>query len=166
MNIHYRIPTLDDIEKMSKQLTDSYVSAYKGLMSEEYLCSLSANHWTPILEASMQRGDQCLVAEENSDIVGSSVYGIANEDEKTYAEWHAFYVLPQYISQGIGHSFYKEIEKEMMQFGCRFCNLEVLSTNKRAIRFYLSHGFVKNSTFTVEENGMILICDKMTKSFE
>lgn len=166
MNIHYRIATLDDIEKMSKQLTVSYVSAYKDLMSKEYLSSLPTNHWVPILEVSMQNGDNCYIAEKYSDIVGSSVFGIAHEDGKTYADWHAFYLLPQYIGQGIGHSFYLQIETEMKRIGCCFCNLEVLSTNKRAINFYLSHGFVKTSTFTVEENGMILSCDKMTKTFK
>lgn len=166
MNLRYRAAAPEDIEKMSKQLTVSYVSAYKDLMSEEYLSSLPANHWVSILEISMQNGDNCCIAEKDSDIVGSSVFGIAHEDGKTFAEWHAFYLLPQYISQGIGHSFYQEVELQMKQTGCCFCNLEVLSTNKRAINFYLSHDFVKTSTFTIEENGMILSCDKMTKIFE
>ncbi len=166
MDIYFRIAAQNDIQKMSKQLTISYVSAYKGLMSEEYLSSLHFDYWVPILEASMQNGDNCFVVEKNNRIVGSSVYGIAHENEKIYAEWHAFYLLPQYISQGIGHSFYQKIEVEMRRMGCVCCILEVLSTNKRAINFYLSHGFVKVSTFTVEENGMILSCDRMIKTFQ
>lgn len=47
MSIYYRIATLNDIEKMSKQLNESYVSVYENLMSEEYLSSLPANHWIP-----------------------------------------------------------------------------------------------------------------------
>ena len=77
-----------------------------------------------------------------------------------------FNLLPQYISYGIGHSFYQRIEKEMMKQGCKFCVLEVLSANECAIQFYLSHGFIKTNTFTVQENGMTLSCDKMTKNFE
>lgn len=42
------------------------------------------------------------------------------------------------------------------------CILEVLSSNKRAIKFYISHG---STIFEVEENGMRLLCDKMTKDF-
>lgn len=165
MDVSYRIATLDDIEKMSRQLTNSYVTAYKNLMSEEYLSSLPANHWMPILEESIQRGDICLIAEQHGKIVGSSVFGVANKDDELNAEWHAFYLLPQYIGQGIGHSFYERIEKEMQKMGCRVCILEVLSTNERAIRFYLSHGFVKSITFMVEENGMVLSCDKIKNFF-
>lgn len=165
MDINYRIPTQNDIIKMSAQLSISYVSAYNGLMNQEYLSSITADHWVPVLELSMQNEDNCLIAEIDDNIIGSSVFHIIREADKTYAEWQAFYLLPQYVAHGIGHSFYQEIENEMMKNGCHFCILEVLSTNKRAIKFYLSHGYVKTCTFTVEENGMTLSCDKMIKTF-
>lgn len=164
MYIKYRVPMSDEIEKISEQMTVSYTSAYKGQMHQKYLSSLPANHWVPILHESIQNGDTCLIAEQDGRIVGSTVFGIVNEGEETYAEWHAFYLLPQYIGHGIGHSFYQKIEEEMMKQGCKFCVLEVLSTNERAIRFYLSHGFIKTNAFTVQENGMALSCDKMTKN--
>lgn len=166
MNLHYRTAAHDDIEKMSAQLADSYIHAYKGLMSKEYLSSITANHWIPVLEESMQKGDSCLIAEINGEIIGSSVFSVTQEAEKTYAEWHAFYLSPSYISHGIGHSFYQVIESEMKRNGCRFCILEVLSSNERAIKFYLTRGYVKTSTFVVEENGMTLSCDTMIKWFD
>ena len=165
MNINYRVPASNELEKISEQILISYTSAYKGQMSPQYLYSLSANNWVPILQECLRKGDICLIAEHGERIVGSTVFGIVNEGEHTYAQWHAFYLLPQYIGHGIGHLFYQIIEEEMLKRGCKSCILEVLSTNERAIRFYLSHGFTKEKAFIVEENGMTLSCDRMVKDF-
>lgn len=165
MVITYRIPTLADIKKVSEQIMLSYVSAYEGLMNPEFLSTLKADHWEPILQESIQNGDTCLIAEYDGNIIGSTVFGTALVDGKTYAQWHAFYLLPQYIGIGAGHLFYQKIEEEMVCQKCIRCTLEVLSSNDRAIKFYISHGFKKSETFEVEENDMILLCDKMTKDF-
>lgn len=165
MVITYRIPTLADIKKVSEQIMLSYVSTYEGLMNHEFLSTLKADHWEPILQESIQNGDTCLIAEYDGNIIGSTVFGTAMVDGKIYAQWHAFYLLPQYIGIGVGHLFYQEIEEEMKRQKCIRCTLEVLSSNNRAIRFYISHGFTKSETFEVEENDMILLCDKMTKDF-
>lgn len=165
MVITYRILTPDDMKKVSEQIMLSYVSAYERLMDHEYLSTLKANHWEPILQESIQNGDTCLIAECDGSIIGSTVFGTVPVGDKNYAQWHAFYLLPQYIGIGAGHLFYQKIEEEMVRQKCERCILEVLSSNERAIRFYISHGFTKSETFEVEENGMILLCDNMTKDF-
>ncbi len=43
------------------------------------------------------------------------------------------------------------------------CLLEVLIQNKRAVKFYLDHGFIITSEFTVQENNMELECYTMKK---
>lgn len=165
MNITYRIPEFSELDKVSEQIHNSYTYAYQGLMDEDYLSSLNTNHWVPILQECMDNGDSCLVAEVDGKIVGSTVFSVINNEKTIYAEWHASYLLPQYIGQGIGHLFYQRIEKEMRAKGSEFCILEVLSSNMRAIRFYQSHGFVKTESFVVEENGMTLSCEKMKAEF-
>lgn len=115
MNIKYRVPALDEIEKLSEQIVISYTAAYKRQMCQKYLSSLPANHWVLILHESIQNGYTCLIAVQNGRIVGSTVFSKVNE---------------------------------------------------RAIRFYLSHGFIKANTFTIQENDMMLSCDKMVKIFE
>ncbi len=143
----------------------SYVSTYEGLMNHEFLSTLKADHWEPILQESIQNGDTCHIAEYDGNIIGSTVFGTAMVEGKTYAHWHAFYLLPQYIGIGVGHLFYQKIEEEMVHQKCIRCTLEVLSSNDRAVKFYINHGFKKSKTFEVEENDMILLCDKMTKDF-
>lgn len=164
MDIKYRIPVLEDMEKVSAQIAVSYVSAYKGLMDETYLSSLKTDHWVPILQESVKAGDTCLIAESAGLMIGSSVFGTAYDGNERFAQWHAFYLLPEYIVFGIGHWFFEKLEREMIMMGCKYCILEVLSSNSRAIKFYLSHGFHKLETFDIEENGMTLTCDKMRKN--
>lgn len=163
MDIKYRVPILDEMEKLSEQIMVSYVSAYKGLMKDKYLSSLKEGHWVPILQESVQSGDTCLIAELDGVIIGSTVFGTADDGNERFAQWHAFYLLPQYIGLGIGHLFYQKIEVEMMMQGCKYCVLEVLSSNDRAIQFYLSHGYHKTEVYEIQENDMTLSCDKMTK---
>ncbi|SHN55991.1 GNAT family N-acetyltransferase [Desulfitobacterium chlororespirans] len=166
MTISYRMPAADELEKISEQIMMSYLSAYQGLMAGEYLSSLQADHWVSILQEGAGKGDTCLIAESEGKIIGSTVFSVVKEGKDIYGEWHAFYLLPEYIGLGVGHSFYQRIEEEMLKQGCNYCLLEVLSSNQRAIRFYLSHGFTKTETFTVQEYGMILSCDKMRKDFK
>jgi len=135
MDIKYRAPISDEFKKVSEQIMVSYRSAYKGLMDKEYLSSLEADHWIPILQESAGKGDTCLIAEYDGIMIGSTVFSITDGEIDTYAEWHAFYLLPQYIGLGIGHSFFKKIEEDMIKQGCKFCILEVLSSNTRAIQF-------------------------------
>lgn len=149
----------------SRQLTASYRAAYRGLMDEAYLTSLQEDHWVEILQASMERGDICLVAVDGDTIVGAAVCGRSEvRGDQDCAELYAIYLLPEYTEHGAGHGFYCAIEARMRAQGFRSCVLEVLSSNARAIRFYEAHGFEKICSFMVEENGMNLSCDLMQKA--
>ena len=60
MVITYRIPTPDDMKNVSEQIKRNYVAAYERLMDHDYLSTLKADHWEPILQESIQNGDPCL----------------------------------------------------------------------------------------------------------
>ncbi|WP_051685314.1 GNAT family N-acetyltransferase [Clostridium sp. KNHs205] len=154
----------NELAIVSKQISNSYKVAYKGLMNEEYLLTLTDEHWIDILQNSISRGDSCLVAKDNDKIIGTAVFGktdggVSSEN----AILHAIYLTPQYIGYGVGHGLYTEVEKAMKVKNYKYCILEVLSSNNHAIDFYLKHGFKKTGDFRVEENGMILQCDTMQK---
>ena len=165
--IIYRQLQKTELAEASRQLTASYCAAYRGLMDEAYLTSLQEDHGVEVLEASAERGDICLVAEDGEAIVGAAVCGRSEErGEQDCAELYAIYLLPEYTGHGAGHGLYCEVEDRMRLQGFRMCVLEVLSTNVRAIRFYEAHGFEKIRSFMVEENGMNLTCDLMKKMIE
>lgn len=163
--IDFRNPTPDEFPLVSKQLAESYRNAYRGMMRQDYLNSLEDTHWVPILQEGASQGDICLIAEENGHILGTVVYGPSPKDAST-ADWHAIYIAPDRIGQGLGRQLYAAMEEENMRNqGFTSCMLEVLTDNHRAIRFYQNHGFVTTDTFTVKENGMTLRCHSMTKRF-
>jgi len=163
-NITYRKSTAQDILRISNQIAVSYKSAYKGLMSDDYLLSLSDDYWVPILQNAASAGNTCLVAENKDRIIGSVVFGKSTmESHVDDTELFAIYLLPDYIRCGVGHKLYTEAEKVMIMQKLPGCVLEVLSENTRAIDFYTSHGFKEIKAFTVEENGMVLRCKTMYK---
>lgn len=156
-----------ELSNISKMLSLSYKQTYKDLMSDAYLSTITDEYWISILQHSISKGDICLVAKDHDVIVGTAVFGNAENHDSLpmkCAMLHAFYLSFDYIGKGIGHAFYCVIETTMKSLGYDTCILEVLSSNQRAIKFYLQQGFQRISTFQVEENGIQLQCDMMKKT--
>lgn len=152
--IIYRQMVENELVAVSVQAAESYRAAYKGLMAEAFLASLKDDYWIPILRDSLQRGDIGVVAEDDGRIVGCAVFG--QSEEETAAMLHAIYVSPDYIGRGIGHGLYCSVEDQVRAMDFRILELETLSSNERAVKFYIAHGFGKTDSFSVEENGMVL----------
>lgn len=165
--LEYQTATKRDLSRLSRQLQESYKSAYRGMMEDTYLNSLKEDHWVPILGNTLDNGGSCLFAQEDGRIIGSAAYGqTAMEECEGYAELYAIYLLPQAMGRGIGHCLYERVERGMKARGYIGCVLEVLAQNERAIRFYRGHGFQGIREFTVQENGMELLCLAMKKDFK
>ena len=165
--LRFTFPGPDSSAKISRQVTESYRSAYRGLMTDKYLNSMPDDYWVERLSDSFSRGDICMTVEKDGRIVGTAVFGEARTYlRKNTAELYAIYLSPEYVGCGIGHKLYCEIERVMRERGYRQCVLEVLTGNRRAVEFYLSHGFTSKGVFVVEENGMMLPCCTMEKTIE
>lgn len=159
-----RVASAEEFNRVSRQLARSYRAVYRGMMDEGYLNSLTDDHWVPILHEGVFRGDTCLVAEWGGAVIGTAVFGPREaEQSRDCAMLHAIYLSPAHIGTGVGHLLYMEAERAMAGQGYGVCELEVLSANTRAIRFYQAHGFEKTASFTVSENGMDLRCIQMHK---
>jgi len=66
---------VQELEKASVQIAESYKSAYRNMRSNVYLDSLDEYHWVSILQEALSRGDTCLIADAGGQMVGSVVYG-------------------------------------------------------------------------------------------
>ena len=163
VKVSYRNAEAAEAGIISCQMNAGYKAAYHGMMDESYLSSLTDDHWMPVIRSSLKRVDICVLAEAEGEIIGSSVFGNMPDDRDT-AQLYAIYLHPDYIGKGIGHVLYEKTESQMRLRGCKYCMLEALSENKRAVLFYKKHGFIEKNTFTVHENGMSLICMSMEKS--
>ncbi len=129
-----------DIAALSRVLAASWKSAYRGIVGDAYLDELAENHWENYLRVGLQSGRLLVMAlEEEAKLTGVAIIDIA-KPEKT-AELVSFYLLPERIGRGFGHTFYTGIEAALLAKGFTSCRLDVLGGNGRAIRFYESHGF-------------------------
>jgi len=139
--ISTRIAQVKDADSISRVLAASWKSAYRGIVGDDYLNALKENHWVDFLTSELN-GDKIfsMVLLENQTIIGASVLGKSENENEIHLI--SLYLLPEKIGQGLGHTFYNEIEKEIRARGFSKCVLDVLASNTRAIRFYEANGFL------------------------
>jgi len=150
--INARIAKTEDIEKISHLLATSWKTAYRGIVDDDYLDSLSYDHWVNFLTTALN-GEAifAMALYENQEIVGASILGKSEKENEVHMI--SLYLLPDKIGKGYGHIFYSEIENEIRNRGFTKCVLDVLENNKRAIRFYESHVFTEASVGTTATLG-------------
>jgi ribosomal protein S18 acetylase RimI-like enzyme len=135
-----RLACITDIEEASRVLAKSWKSAYRGIVDDDYLDTLSYNHWIDFLATGLNNnGIIVLLMEDTQQIIGVAIVRkTENEGECCLV---SFYLLSDKIGRGFGHAFYSGIENELINIGFSSCVLDVLENNARAIRFYKAHGF-------------------------
>jgi ribosomal protein S18 acetylase RimI-like enzyme len=134
-----RTSGIEDIDNISKVLAASWKTAYRGIVNDDYLDSLTDNHWIELLNTGMNNDGVFAMVIEDQDIIGAAILGKTEKEHEI--NLISFYLHPDKIGQGFGHVFYNGIEAELKAKGFSECVLDVLEYNKRAIRFYESHGF-------------------------
>ena len=145
MNV--RLAKIEDIDRISLVLAKSWKTAYRGIVDDDYLDALKEDHWVAFLTKGLN--DDAIfsmVLCDGQEIVGVSVLTKSENEGKVHLI--SLYLLPDKIGHGLGHLFYSEIEKEIVNRGFNTCILDVLENNKRAIRFYEEHGFTDTDTET------------------
>lgn len=153
-----------DIPKISRLIASSWKFAYRGIIDREYLESLSGAHWESVLESGL-RDDavSLIVAADSGVIVGEAL--VRAGGNKGQAELTSFYLLPERIATGVGHTFYTALEKIIISRGIYSIVLDVLATNSRTIRFYTAHGFTDDEKdFLVTLGGKDYLCKEMSKT--
>ena len=114
----------------------SWLEAYKGIVDQNYLDSLTLEKCE---EIAFKWPDNLIVAKEGDRVVGFVGYGKYHDEELIETgEIFAIYILEEYYGTGVG--------KALMQAGLDELDypavaLWVLKGNKRAIRFYEKCGF-------------------------
>ncbi len=93
---------------MAKVRVDTWRSAYKGIVPDEFLEGLSyqavSERWKKMFWEERDPNTAVFVAEnEHSEIVGIAICGMEqNHDPIFQGEIYVLYVLPQHQNQGIG----------------------------------------------------------------
>lgn len=137
--------TLEDARGIAEVHVASWQRAYQNILPEQYLADLSIERrekmWREALEKQLP---QLLVARSENRTVGFVAFGASRDDgaKPGSAEIWAVYLLPEVWSQGVGRMLWQAALERMVAEGFNTVSLWVISTNERAIRFYLDAGFV------------------------
>jgi len=166
-----RPATLNDAQSIARIRVQGWRFAYQGLISQDYLDSLSVAEDTermrgylsqlpqnspPSRSASVQgSGDgekQSFMLAVRSDAVLGFCRFSAAPDKTDRAEsavpagtlngrLHSLYIDPDTLGQGIGHTLMSHALSTFAAWGCEHANLWVLEGNSRAISFYERQGW-------------------------
>lgn len=122
----------------------AWQSAYRGIVPDEYLDSLSieqrASGWRQILS---QNPEDVWVALEDNTILGwiSAAASRDSDAGPATGEIWAIYVAPEHWRSGIGRMLCEGAEQRLGKQGMDEVTLWVLRDNQHALRFYESRGF-------------------------
>lgn len=131
----------DDRAAISRVYEESWKSAYKNIIPQDYLESIKKGHWVKSLDRGIWK---TLIVLEGDHIVGTSSYCESRFPEmKGYGEIVSIYLLPEYMGKGYGKALLCEAVKNLAKEGYTKIFLWVLEENVHARAFYERMGFQK-----------------------
>lgn len=140
-----RSATPADARAIATIHVEAWRAAYRGIVPDEYLDSLSIDGRESAWRQNLLASDTSTwVAQESNGIVGWISAGPNRErDVGTSAgEIWAVYVAPESWGKGVGRSLCVQAQQHLCAEGFLSVTLWVLKGNERAVRFYQSNGFV------------------------
>jgi ribosomal protein S18 acetylase RimI-like enzyme len=163
-----RSATPDDARIIATIHVESWRAAYRGIVPDDFLASLSLEKRELAWQQSLLAGDSSTwVALEAETILGwiSAAASRDADAEASTGEIWAVYIAPGHWGRGVGRSLYETAERSLLQKGFTELTLWVLTENERAIGFYQSNGFVLDIARgkTIERGGKTLTEDRFRK---
>ena len=137
--------TAADAQGIAKVHVASWQAAYKGILPEALLASLSVSDraamWTQIIG---EHSAQILLTKREEQIVGFVSFGASRDTDAApnSFEIQAIYVNPSDWSTGIGNELMQTAIAHIKANEAKLLTLWVLADNVRAIRFYEKLGLV------------------------
>jgi GNAT superfamily N-acetyltransferase len=122
----------------------TWQAAYRGIVPDAYLDSLSVDTRERFWQESITRGTpEVWVAEIDSQLVGWASFGPSRDQdaEQEVGELEAIYVNPKYWATGTGRALWLVSRRRLIERGFSSATLWVLTDNVMAIRFYRAAGF-------------------------
>ena len=132
----------DDLRQISRIYAQSWKSAYRGIVPQDYLDALPEDRWVKPLS---QNPDHIWLGLDAALPVGTSTVGPARD--KAMAGWGelvSIYLLPEYQGKGIGTALFQKAVHSLQNCGYTNLYLWVLEENHAARRFYEKMGWKPN----------------------
>ena len=146
MTIEVRAATSDDAPVIARINVESWLAAYRGIVSDRFLRRISTTAreraWRERILADATR--LTLVAERESKVVGYCGLSTPSRDEDAglgVAEVAAIYVDPSVWRIGAGRALMDAALATLREAGWAAATLWVFEANSRARAFYERYGF-------------------------
>jgi ribosomal protein S18 acetylase RimI-like enzyme len=146
VTLHYRTPTLDDVDELSRLHVLCWQQAYEGLLPEEFLRDLSVEQRAASWRLTVANpGAFVLVACFQDKIAGFVSCGPSRKEAASFGdgEVYAIYIHRDHYRKGIGRRFMAEAAKFWLAKGGRSLVVMFIAANAQAELFYQSLGGVK-----------------------
>lgn len=133
---------ISDASVLAKIRVDAWRTTYKGIISDEYLNSLSyteqEKRWINTLTNAENDKKSIFVAEDNENgIVGFTTFGVErNEDTFYKGELYAIYILKEHQNKGIGKLLFNTALENLNEMNYNSMIIWALEQNINACRFY------------------------------
>ena len=146
-----RYQETDDIDKISQIYFLSWRTAYRGLIPDDFLNSISEKRWSPLLRAD---SEHLLLAVEDGIPVGVTTYCAARDSKmKGWGEIISLYLLPTHFRKGIGSELFAAVVDALKNEGFSNIYLWVLENNHSARAFYKKNGFICSGDINADNIG-------------
>lgn len=148
-----RLSEPGDADSIARVHVLSWQWAYRGLMPDEHLDSLSIEQQAAARRTWMERGNRPIVALVDGEVVGFCDQGRARDHDASPAtgEVQAIYLLPEVAGRGVGLALWRAALKALRQAQFEHVTVWVLDGNARARRFYERAGMVEDGAVKVDE---------------
>jgi len=146
MTIQVFLASLSDCRAIAQIHVDAWRAAYAGILSADYLDSLSVDERDSMWRTVVERGSpRLLIAKTKEQLAGWVAFG-ESRDKGAAADcgeiW-AINVTPSAWSKGVGRTLLQAARAQLAQTGYRAVSLWVIRDNTRAILFYRTAGFTR-----------------------
>lgn len=144
--LEIRFASHDDLSDIARVNVDVWQSTYRGLMSDDFLDSLSYDASRERFARMLSRTDtpSFVVAADTGDgIVGYAHAGASRERSLAPdidGELYGLYLLPSYHRQGVGRKLVKAAATELAERGYRSMVVVVFTDNQNGRQFYQAMG--------------------------
>ena len=145
-NIEIAFATEDIAYQLAAVHIKSWQSAYKGIIPQDYLDSLSIEKKAKVynFENDLNKSGCFFAAKLNDSVIGLMHLCNCRECDENAGEVSAIYILPEYCNMGYGSQLMKYATQFFKERKYSRIIVWVLAKNKNAINFYRKHGFEDN----------------------
>lgn len=129
---------------------ETWQTAYRGLIPESFLLTLTAEHCAPPRVPS----GRAFVCEHEGKVVGIVDFGTSRDDpDSTRGEIRSLYVLPDFWRKGVGKELFCAAKEQLRRNGYHSVILWTLADNLRANLFYRKMGMTRGECRIISIGG-------------